>query len=335
MKRKKQETLTPTEKVISSKLLSQEQKDLMLSIFNGERIAPLTSAVMSERLFSPDSNPDRFDFILQRVMKDPTLISDGSATNIPPGEFADAKKAIFDLPGWIEDGRYSNIEMQAIAQEFFYNRIDIYSSRMLMLQYAPNSDHHKSEVTYQNVKGVVVVALMKESPSLFKNYDSPRYIHRFTEAISDTGIHIPMLRNIAFVQLDKALEQFLNETYNEDEDLELLTMLALIADPNNEKVKAAVKGLKFFENIYVDATKYSQNKEVQTMLFEEELAIMDWNSNIKLAEDNGVKATTELFSWLKKQHRQNDILKAVDDPAFLSKLFTEYDEWKKNNNSNN
>ncbi len=62
---------------------------------------------------------------------------------------------------------------------------------------------------------------------------------------------------------------------------------------------------------------------------------MDWNSNIKLAEDNGVKATTELFSWLKKQHRQNDILKAVDDPAFLSKLFTEYDEWKKNNNSNN
>ncbi len=44
-------------------------------------------------------------------------------------------------------------------------------------------------------------------------------------------------------------------------------MLALIADPNNEKVKAAVKGHKFFENIYVDATKYSQNKEVQTMLF--------------------------------------------------------------------
>ena len=60
-----------------------------------------------------------------------------------------------------------------------------------------------------------------------------------------------MLRNIAFVQLDKALDMFLTKTYNKD------------------------------------ANRFSQDKGVQNMLFEEELAILDYNTSIHMAEEKG------------------------------------------------
>ena len=44
--------------------------------------------------------------------------------------------------------------------------------------------------------------------------------------------------------------------------------------------------------------------------------------------NSGVKNTTDLFSWLKKNHRESDILRAIDDPEFLNKLFEEYSKNK-------
>ncbi len=56
-----------------------------------------------------------------------------------------------------------------------------------------------------------------------------------------------------------------------------------------------------------------------------------YNSGEKNGEKNGIKNTTDLFSWLKSNDRQTDVLRAIDDPDYLAQLFTEYEEWKKNN----
>lgn len=40
--------------------------------------------------------------------------------------------------------------------------------------------------------------------------------------------------------------------------------------------------------------------------------------------NSGIKDTTDLFSWLKSNHREADILKAIDDPDFLARLFEEF-----------
>ena len=45
----------------------------------------------------------------------------------------------------------------------------------------------------------------------------------------------------------------------------------------------------------------------------------------------GIKDTTELFSWLKSNGRASDVLTAIDDSNFLSQLFAEYEAWKKDN----
>ncbi len=43
---------------------------------------------------------------------------------------------------------------------------------------------------------------------------------------------------------------------------------------------------------------------------------------------SGIKDTTDLFSWLKDNNRESDILRAIDDADFLEKLFYEYSKVK-------
>ncbi len=173
-------------------------------------------------------------------MRDPTIKTNESAGNEPPVEFDGSKKVISDLSSWLTDGRYADLEIQQLAEEFSFDRFEIYSSRMLILQYSAKERQPKGDITYTNYKGVIIVVLMRDSPDFLKNSKSNRYIHRITKAVTDSGIELESRRKIAFVQLDKALEQFLNETYNRDEDYELLVELAMLKDPNNDKVKQAV-----------------------------------------------------------------------------------------------
>lgn len=51
--------------------------------------------------------------------------------------------------------------------------------------------------------------------------------------------------------------------------------------------------------------------------------------------NDGIKNTTALFSWLKSNGREADVLRAIDDPDYLSRLFTEYEEWKKKHKDSN
>ena len=325
-------TLSLRERIISDMKIPDDLRLLMLSILDGNALVPLTTDIMAKNIFSPDIHPDRFDFLLQRIMQDTSLASDGSATNEPPLDGEEAKRLIFDLTAWLRDNRYADIEFQQVAQEFIFNRVDLHSSRILMLQYSA-AKKHKSEVSADNVNGAIVIVLMKDSPDIFKNYKSSRYIHRIKCAVSDTGMEFPLLRQIAFVQLDKALEQFITKTYNEDEDLELLALLAMIADINNRQVYDSAKDNKFFKSIYEDAEKFSQDKEVQLMTFENEMDQYFFNLELGAAEKKGEEKGAEkaltrinaLNAWLMTNNRADDVLKSATDSEYQDKLLAEYE----------
>ena len=310
-------------------------KQELLDIIDQKRLAPLTSDTIAKKNLSPDLYPERFDFLMQRIMNDDTLCSNGSATNEPPVDTLESKKIITDIPSWLKDGRFANIEMQQIAQKCIFNRMDIYSSRILMLQYSASKEQAKGDINYNNLPGVVMIVLMKESPDIFKSHPGNRYIHRIKDAVTDTGLKFPMLRNIAFVQLDKALEQFINCTYNEDEDIELLAMLALIADINNTTVQEKIKDNPFLVDLFTDVTKCSTDREVQLMLFDEDLEIMTMNSfKVQFREEGAEerqKKLNTLYSWLYENNRDNDVKKAVKDKVYLDKLLEEYEEAHKAN----
>ena len=116
--------------------LTPNIKDLLIQIQAGKKVIPLTADIMSKNILSPDLHPDRFDFLIQHIMNDQTLITDKSATNEVPLESFISKKLITDIPAWMMDSRLANAEMQVVAQEFIFNRVELLSSRMLMLQYS-------------------------------------------------------------------------------------------------------------------------------------------------------------------------------------------------------
>ena len=312
--------------------LLPEQKELIIGVMNGELIIPFTSDKMAKHLFSPDIHPERFDFIMQRIMKDPTIRTLHSAANELPLESYNSKSSIVDIPSWLEDDRLANLEIQQIAQDFAFTRFDMYSSRMLLLQYSKEGTRSEGSINYNNIPEVILVALLCESPAFLKNSNSSRYIHRFTEIKSDTGITVSLLKKVVFVQLDKALEQFLNNSYNEDEDLELLTELAMLADPNNSNVKEAAMTNKEYMEIYKDAYSFSLERASQLQLMADEFSKADYKYNMRLSEERGEKRGIKqgeerinaLYSWLFDNNRSEDVRKASSDPDYCKKLFEEY-----------
>lgn len=275
------------QQVMDEVKLSEETKKELIEILEGKRLVPLSSDALAKKIFSPDVHPERFDYLVKTVMNDKSIQVVSSATNEPPQLNEDSKKAIFDVPGWLSDGRYANIEIQVAMQDFFMNRVDVYCSHMLMLQYARSGGKSKSEVNIANTKGIILVFLMLHSPAILKNASTNRYIHRITKSVTDSGLEINSLRQIAYVQLDKALEQFMNKSYNNDEDEELLILLAMIADINNKSVVNAAAGNEFMSSIYRDVEIFSKKKEIQRMLFEEELAKADWNALKQISLEEG------------------------------------------------
>lgn len=317
---------------VNESSLPETEKQLLLSIFRGEKLANVCYDAVAKHVFSPDLHPDRMDFILQHTMNQPGIKVLSSASNEPYLLSLNTKKTISDLPAWLKDHTLFDLAVQWDSQEFIFTRADIYSSSMLLLQYTVENGQPKKSIDFQNLNGVIIIVLMKESPKLFKNYKSSRYIHRFTKAHSDSGLEVPTLRQMVFVQLDKALELYLSDNYNEDEDVELLKLFALIADINNEKVVQESANNRFLQDIRKDVFRFTRSKEVQQMLLADDIERINWYSNMNLSRKEGFEEGTiagksailDLYKWLFSQNRDADVRKATEDPSYLDVLLAEY-----------
>ena len=314
--------------------LPESRKQELSSIFRGEKLPSLCYDVVAKHIFSPDVHPERMDFILQHTMADCGLKVDKSASNEIYLQNIYSKKTITDIPVWLKDHRLADLGIQREAQEYIFTRSDIYASNMLLLQYSVEAGQLKSEIDYENVDGVIIIVLMEKSPEIFKRFDSKRYIHRITKARADSGLELATLKQMAFVQLDKALELYLDHSYNEDEDVELLKLFALMADINNDELIVESQVNPLIHDIREDLFAFTRDKEVQQMILAEDLAIMDWNSNMRLAEKRGVAQGVaqgetniiDLFRWLHANDRDDDFNKGTEDPAYLESLLKEYAE---------
>ena len=328
--------------------LPDERKQTLSSVFSGEKLPSICYDVIAKHVFSPDLHPERMDFILQHTMRATDLSVKNSASNEIYLQNIYSKKTITDIPAWLKDHRLADLGIQRAAQEFIFDRADIYASNMLLLQYSAEAGQIKSDIDYTNVDGAIIIVLMEHSPRVFKEFDSKRYIHRITKAHADSGLEFPMLKQMAFVQLDKALELYMSHSYNGDEDVELLKLFAFMADINNEKLIHGADTNKLINEIREDVFKFTRSKEVQQMILAEDLAIMDWNSNMNLARREGEAAgetrgiaigkaqglnqgiatgqaeIVDLNKWLFSQNRDADVRKATDDLAYLSSLLEEY-----------
>ena len=267
--------------------LGDERKENFLEMQRGERLPNLYSDVMIKHILSPELHPERLDFLLKHVMKDRTINVDKSASNegIQQNEYS--KKLITDIPAWLKDGRLTDVEIQTLAQDFIHDRADVYASDMLLIQYSAEKNQKKSEINYENIKEVILVVLMRNSPDDFKKAATDQYIHKVTEIITDTGIRFNSLKKMVFVQLDKALDIFRKDETDPYGDDEILKFLALIADVNDNKVKDEINKNAMLKDIRDDALRFSQDKEVQAMLLAEQFYEADLKAMESAAKKKG------------------------------------------------
>ena len=253
-----------------------QDQEFFLDVFSGKKLPPLYYDIIAKKIFNPDVHPERLSFLLQSISKDPSIEVVSSAANEGIRQSIYAKGIITDLPSWMRDGRVSNLEFQKAAQEFIFTRGDLYASDLLLLQYSVSAGQKKGDIDYSNVKEALLVVLMVESPKVFKEFESAKYIHRFTQMTADTGLSYPLKAKIIYVQLDKCLEQYRAGQNSESDDGKpdkLQKWLAAIADVNDEKVRAEKD--EILKKIRSEIHAMTQEKEVQNMLLQEKYDKMD------------------------------------------------------------
>lgn len=259
-------------------------------IIAGKKLPQLTSDVIGKKIFDPDEHPDRLTYILRQLSGDETIKVDRSAKNEGYVTFTSAKKIITDIPSHLRDGRIADLEIQVVSQNFIFRRSEIYASNMILLQYSAGPGQKKGDVDYSKTQPALLVIMMRNSPRIFKRYKTDHYIHRFTSQTADSGLTFPSLCPTIYVELDKCLQQ-LHNGMDGEHDRKLQYRLAAIADINDAEATKYTKDDAFLNEIRLEVDAMSQDKEVQRMLFEEQLAISDWvswrNEAIREGQEEG------------------------------------------------
>ena len=212
--------------------MEQRDREEVLDVLEGRRLPSLSADIIAKKVFAPDEHPERLQKMLRDLTGDDGIVVGDSFRNEGYIQSESSKKVIFDMPARLLDGRISDLEVQAAAQEFIFERADIYSAELLMMQYSVEEGQKKSELDYGNVCGTLVIVLMKESLDLFESFPSERYIHRFCRRQADSGLSYQPLSHIIYVQVDKCFAQFREGTDGEN-NKELQLLLSMIADIND------------------------------------------------------------------------------------------------------
>ncbi len=254
-------------------MLGEQDRKEIAEVLEGRKLPSLLSDTIAKRIFSADSHKERLTYLLKHVVQDGSIEVVGSYTNEGFMQSRDSKKIIFDEPARLKDGRHSDTEFQISLQEYIFRRAELYASDMLMFSYSVEEGQRKSEVSYSNTAGVLLVVLMKNSPKEFRKFSesSERYIHRFTKRTADSGLSFLSMMMIVFVQLDECLKQF-KEGKNGERDRngdrldELQVLLSLMADVNDEKVFQSAEDNKFMKEIIAEVKELAENKELNPPL---------------------------------------------------------------------
>ena len=293
--------------------------DEIKAIEKGEKLPDLYSDYAFKKEFDADLHRDRLTKLLQMIFGF-SLEVVSSLKNETVLTTIYSKKSILDILAKLSNNAVSNVEMQVVAQEFITKRIDVYCSDVILMQYSIQEGQKKQDFDINKIEKTYVAVLMKESPALFK--DSKSYIHRKL-SITDTGIELPSLEEVVYIELDKCLEQFKDGLIDTSQE-ELATWLSAIADVNDSFVKSKMSGLKDMEAIQKDLKNMRLNKEEMVAMLGEKYEQAVRYSELNEAKRKGEANVKKLMSMLLRDNRNDDLVRAMDDEAFCMELYKEY-----------
>lgn len=132
-------------------------------IESGKRLPELYYDLPFKKAFHPDNHPDRVTKIFRLIFHQDLVVL-GSMNTEPPKVSIYSKNTILDHLARMSDEGIFDMEMQRKAQEFVTERMDVYVSDLIMLQYSVEKGKKKSQMGFQDIPATYAVVFMKESP---------------------------------------------------------------------------------------------------------------------------------------------------------------------------
>lgn len=274
----------------------------------GKRLPELYYDLPFKKAFHPDLHPDRVTKIFQLIFHQ-ELVALGSLNTAAPKVSIYSKNTILDNLARMSDEGIFDMEMQRKAQEFITERMDVYVSDLIMLQYSVEKGNKKSEMSFPDIPTTYAVVFMKESPSRFQS--NPKFIH-YRKNETDTGVQLSDLSKVVYIELDKCLNQILEHRCPPELE-ELGCFLAFLADVNGDQFTIMGDGpnRNMYQEIRDELRDMAKNKkELMSMLtekYEADIRFSELNQARKEGMQEGMQKGIRAFvSLCRKSDKTQD-----------------------------
>lgn len=253
----------------------------------------------------------RKGFIAAILYKDPEEIAETTLMpTILSKDTEDGKYGILDVRVRMKNGSQMDLEMQVAPFEFWNNRVIFYLSKMY-------AEQVKEGDKYKNLKPCIQVSILN-----FNLFHEDRTCFReiafcdLTTKQKNTD-----LLEIYVLELKKLPPE------QKEEPLIIKWMRFLAAESREDFEKMAGED-NYINEAYEVLQKLSADERKRLEYEARQKAIRDYDSQMSSSREEGIRIGEDrlnhLYEKLMRDHRSDDLVKAISDKVYREKLYQEY-----------
>ena len=253
----------------------------------------------------------RKGFIAAILNKDPEEIAETTLMpTILSKDTEDGKYGILDVRVRMKNGSQMDLEMQVAPFEFWNNRVIFYLSKMY-------AEQVKEGDKYKNLKPCIQVSILN-----FNLFHEDRTCFREI-AFCDltTKQKYTDLLEIYVLELKKLPPE------QKEEPLIIKWMRFLAAESREDFEKMAGED-NYINEAYEVLQKLSADERKRLEYEARQKAIRDYDSQMSSSREEGIRIGEDrlnhLYETLMRDHRSDDLVKAISDKVYREKLYQEY-----------
>lgn len=222
----------------------------------------------------------------------------------------DGKYGILDVRVRMKNGSQMDLEMQVAPFEFWNNRVIFYLSKMY-------AEQVKERDKYKNLKPCIHVSILN-----FNLFHEDRTCFREI-AFCDltTKQKYTDLLEIYVLELKKLPQE------QKEEPLIIKWMRFLAAESREDFEKMAGED-NYINEAYEVLQKLSADERKRLEYEARQKAIRDYDSQMSSSREEGIRIGEDrlnhLYEKLMRDHRSDDLVKAISDKVYREKLYQEY-----------
>lgn len=253
----------------------------------------------------------RKGFVAAILNKEPEEIAETTLMpTILSKDTEDGKYGILDVRVRMKNGSQMDLEMQVAPFEFWNNRVIFYLSKMY-------AEQVKEGDKYKNLKPCIQVSILN-----FNLFHEDRTCFREI-AFCDltTKQKYTDLLEIYVLELKKLPPE------QKEEPLIIKWMRFLAAESREDFEKMAGED-NYINEAYEVLQKLSADERKRLEYEARQKAIRDYDSQMSSSREEGIRIGEDrlnhLYEKLMRDHRSDDLVKAISDKVYREKLYQEY-----------